>query len=134
VRSVALLAVFVAAPVVIGVPSASSAQPSQYRFTGWVTAGSRLAADPTHLVVEGDAPQLRFSDRWNLGRRRTAYRGCVSKLPSSSSRCLTATAPIDGKPSSLALPARCCGDFVARWYVGGRLVAAWRFRYVPEHP
>jgi hypothetical protein len=134
VRSVVVLAVFVAAPFfVIGVSAASSAQPPQYRFTGWVTASPALAADPAHLVIEGDAPQLRFTDRSNLSRHRTAYRGCVSKLLSSSSRCLTATAPIDGKPSALALPARCCGDFIARWYVGGRLVAAWRFRYVPEH-
>ena len=130
----ALLAVFIGAPfLVISVPSASSVQRPQYRFTGWVTASPTLAAGPTHLVVEGDAPQLRFTDRWNLTSRRTSYRGCVSKLLASPSRCLVATAPIDGKPSVLPLPVRCCGEFVARWYVGRRLVAGWRFRYVPEH-
>ena len=134
VRSVVALGVLVAAPLLaIGVSAASSAQPPQYRFTGWVTASPALSADPTHLVVEGDAPQLRFTDRSNLSSRRTVYRGCVSTLGSSSRRCLTAAAPIDGKPSALALPARCCGDFIARWYVDRRLVASWRFRYVPEH-
>jgi hypothetical protein len=129
-----LLALLIGAPfLVVSVPSASSAQPPQYRFTGWVTASPTLAANPTHLLVEGDAPQLRFTDRWNVTHRRTSYRGCVSKLGSSTARCLAATAPVDGKPSALALPVRCCGEFVARWYVGKRLVAAWPFRYVPEH-
>jgi hypothetical protein len=129
-----LLAVAIGVPfLAFSVHSASSAQPPQYRFTGWVTASPTLAANPTHLLVEGDAPQLRFTDRWNLTHRRTSYRGCVSKLLSSISRCLAATAPIDGKPSALALPVRCCGEFVARWFVGKRLVATWPFRYVPEH-
>jgi hypothetical protein len=129
-----LLALLIGAPfLVVSVQSALSAQPPQYRFTGWVTASQTLAAAPTHLLVEGDAPQLRFTDRWNLTHRRTSYRVCVSKLVSSTSRCLAATAPIDSKASALALPVRCCGEFVARWYVGERLVAAWPFRYVAEH-
>jgi hypothetical protein len=130
-----LLALLIGAPLlVVSVQPALSAQPPQYRFTGWVTASQTLAAAPTHLLVEGDAPQLRFTDRWNLTHRRTSYRVCVSKLLlSSTSRCLAATAPIDSKASALALPIRCCGEFVARWYVGKRLVAAWPFRYVAEH-
>jgi hypothetical protein len=129
-----LLALFIGAPfLVVSVHFALSAQPAQYRFTGWVTASQTLTAAPTHLLVEGDAPQLRFTDRWNLTDRRTSYRVCVSKLLSSTSRCLAATAPIDSKASALALPIRCCGEFVARWYVGKRLIAAWPFRYVPEH-
>jgi hypothetical protein len=129
-----LLGLLIGAPfLVVSVQSALSAQTPQYRFTGWVTASQTSAAAPTHLLVEGDAPQLRFTDRWNLTHRRTSYRVCVSKLLSSTSRCLAATAPVDSKASALTLPMRCCGEFVAIWYVAKRQVAAWPFRYLPEH-
>ena len=133
VRRFVAIGVAAVALVASAVCSASgSPMPDKYRFTGWMAAGQSPSDWPTHLLVEGDAGTLRFADRWNLARKPVAYRVCVSKSGSAVVECRGAKAAIGGHPSLLPVFVRCCGDFVTRWYVAGRLVAMWPFRFIPE--
>ena len=111
----------------------SNSVPAKYRYTGWVVASEQLGAWPTHLTVEGDAVTLRFADRSNLTKSPVVYRVCVKRVSASAGSCRGAKAPVNTRPSIVPMFVACCGDFVARWYVSGRLVASWPFRYVPEH-
>ncbi len=106
--------------------------PDKYRFTGWMAPGESPADWPAHLLVEGDGGTLRFADRWNLTKKPVAYRVCVSKAGSPRAACRGAKAGIGTRPSVLPVSVLCCGEFVARWYVAGRLVASWPFRFIPE--
>jgi hypothetical protein len=117
--------------------TASHAQPSlvpaKYRYTGWLVASEQSSGWPTHLLIEGDGGTLRFADRWNLTKIPTVYKVCVKRLGAHVASCKAATAPVSTRPSLVPIFVLCCGDFVARWYVSGRLVASWPFRYAPEH-
>jgi hypothetical protein len=106
----------------------SNSVPAKYRYTGWVAVSW-----PTHFVVEGDTVTLRFADRRNLTKSPVVYRVCVRRVSASAGSCRTARAPVNTRPSSVPMFVDCCGDFVARWYVSGRLVASWPFRYHPEN-
>ena len=106
--------------------------PDRYRFTGWMTATVGPTAWPGNLLVDGDDGTLRFADRWHLTHNPVAYRVCVVRLGSSTGPCRERHAPTSTVPSVIPVFVHCCGDFVARWYVAGRLVATWPFRYIPE--
>jgi hypothetical protein len=45
---------------------------------------------------------------------------------------MQAHARIDTRPSVVPVFVRCCGQFIVKWYVAGRVVATWPFRYIPE--
>jgi hypothetical protein len=122
--------VLAAAATVAVVLAADGSMPDKYRFTGWMAPSS--LSSPRHLTVEGDGPVLRFSDSWNLTKTPTAYRVCVVKVGTSKSSCQTGTARIDTRNSTLQLTVKCCGRFLATWYVRGRAVARWPFLYNPE--
>jgi hypothetical protein len=131
--------IVVLAAVVLFVSSAGAAtggMPDRYRFTGWMEATTGPGGTPTHLLVDGDGGTLHFDDRWNLTRKPVAYRVCLVKVGLLSGPCRQALAPPNYSgphaESVLSVFVSCCGDFVARWYVAGRLVAMWPFRYVPE--
>jgi hypothetical protein len=111
----------------------SNSVPAKYRYTGWIVASEQPGGWPTHLLVEGDAGTLRFADRWNLTNSPVGYRVCVKRVSASAEPCRAAKAPVNTRPSIIPMFVSCCGDFVARWYVSGRLVGSWPFRYVPEH-
>ena len=126
-----------AAILVVGAPAAfgqPGSVPAKYRYTGWLVANEQSSGWPTHLLVEGDGGTFRFADRWNLTKTPTVYRVCVTRVGAQAVSCRVASAPITTRPSLIPVFVSCCGDFVARWYVSGRLVASWPFRYLPEHP
>jgi hypothetical protein len=102
--------------------------PRAYRFTGWM----QPSFTPSHVLVEGDGGRLFFADRWNLTKTPVRYRVCIVREGARRGPCRTAKAPVDTRPSKLPVFVRCCGRYVARWSVGGHVVATWRFVYVPE--
>jgi hypothetical protein len=121
--------------LVIAVHAATAqpnAVPAKYCYTGWVVEGDRQGW-PTHLLVEGDSTWLEFADRYNLTKSPVAYRVCVRRVSASAGSCRAAKSPVDTRPSIVPMFVTCRGDFVARWYVSGRLVASWPFRYRAEH-
>ena len=133
-RRVAALAIIVSVGVLTMSASAGNgAAPGKYRFTGWMAPSKLPGALPSHLVVEGDAGTLRFADGLNLTGRPVAYRVCVFRLGSSQGPCRHATAPVSTRPSVVPLFVDCCGQFVAKWFVGDRVVAAWPFQFQREH-
>ena len=113
--------------------AARAGMPDKYRFTAWLTAEASTGQLPGHLLMEGDGGALMFTDRWNLTQKAVTYRVCVVKNGASSGPCRDGTAPVRSTPSGLPMFVRCCGRFVAKWYVSGRLVATWAFSYIPEH-
>jgi hypothetical protein len=131
-RFVVLAAVAAAVVVVSSVLAAGEAVAPKYRFSGWVTANALPSAPPKHLIFEGDAGTLRFLDASNTTKKRTAYKVCVFKRGVSKGQCRRGTAPLDTSPSKLPLFARCCAEWVAKWYVGGHVVATWQFLFLPE--
>jgi hypothetical protein len=133
-RIVALATVALASLLATSVLAANGPGPTKYRFTGWMSPSAVPGGWPSHLLVEGDAGTLRFADRLNLTRKPVAYRVCVFRLGSSRGPCRRSAAPISARPSVLPLFVSCCGEFVAKWYVGGRVVATWPFQFVREHP
>jgi hypothetical protein len=124
------LIVAVVTAVVAVAFAADSSMPDKYRFTGWMAPSA--VSSPRHVTVDGDAPVLRFADSWNLTETPTAYRVCVVKVGTSRRSCRTGRARIDTRDSTLPINVRCCGQFLATWYVRGRAVAQWPFLYNPE--
>jgi len=99
--------------------------------------GRRVASVPASAEArrcKGGQPNgtLRFLDHWNLTKNPIAYRVCISGPASARRPCRSAMAPANARPSVLPVFVRCCGEFVARWYVDAHLVAAWPFRFVAE--
>ena len=115
---------------VAAVFAADNSMPDKYRFTGWMAPGA--GASPRHVTFEGDAPVLHFADSWNLTTTPTLYRVCVVKVSSLQRSCQAGRARIDTRDSTLPLKVKCCGEFLATWYVDGRAVARWPFLYQPE--
>jgi hypothetical protein len=108
--------------------------PQKYCFTGWMSAG--VGDAPHHAFVEGDAVVFRFQDASN--DRPTRYRVCWARVDGTNRRCWSRVAR-SFRTSSIATggPLLHFGSYVARWYVGGRLVASWAFLFSPEssnHP
>lgn len=109
---------------------ATRAMPDRHRFTGWMAVPA--GGPPSHLVVDGDGATLNFYDRWNLTKVSVDYRACIVRIGHGSVGCRTSVAPASDRQSVLRMFAKCCGAFVASWYVGGRRVATWPFRFIPE--
>ena len=99
--------------------------PTKDRYTGWLAPSG---TSPSHILVQGDGIDFLFADRWNLTHSPVVYRVCVAGL------CKTARAPVSTRPSTVHFGLTACGkDYVARWFVAGRRVASWPFRYLCEH-
>jgi hypothetical protein len=114
------------------VSAASSGTPDRYRYTGWMSPVYG-AHTPKHVIFEGDAGTLLFSDAYNLAQVPTVYQVCVRNATTARTRfCARGTAPLDTRPSVIHLPDLCCGNFVAIWMVAGHEVARWPFRYARE--
>jgi hypothetical protein len=124
------LTIVVVLATVAVVFAAGNSMADKYRFTGWMAPGA--GASPRHVTFEGDAPVLHFADSMNLTNTPTMYRVCVVKVGTSQRSCQTGSARIDTRDSTLPLTVRCCGKFLATWYVSGRAVARWPFLYQPE--
>jgi hypothetical protein len=124
--------------VVLGTAGSAAAQvkggspwpPQKYRFTGWMSAG--VGDAPHHAFVDGDAVVLKFQDASN--ERPTRYRVCWARVDGANRRCSSRVAR-SFRTSSIETggPLLRFGSYVARWYVGGRLVASWPFLFSPEH-
>jgi hypothetical protein len=102
--------------------SVSFAQPpAQYRFTGYVEG---VGSGPGHAFVVGDGLNLAFRDDV---ASHTRYRVCWRRAPAQR-RCWTRRTLSVGLASKIFTPAPAAvGVYVTRWYVGGRVVATWRF-------
>jgi hypothetical protein len=127
-RVPALLAVLLlpATEVAAGV---GTTDPARYRYAGVVENGRSA---PTHYIATGDGIGFYFFDAFSQGRQAESYRVCVGHPGKSPVRCWTRTATYGlGRlkfpatlPSDVPL-----GPLVARWFLGGRTVAAWTFLY-----
>ena len=131
-RVAAFAIVAVIAAVASSVLAADHGVPDKYRFTGWMAPSEAPSEWPKHVLFEGDAGTLRFADARNLKRKPVPYTVCAFKRSSSRGQCEHGLAPADTRPSVLPVFVHCCGQFVAKWYVAGRVVATWPFLYAPE--
>jgi hypothetical protein len=102
--------------------SASSGQPpAHFRFTGYVEG---VGSGPGHSFFVGDGLNLAFRDDV---RSRTRYRVCWQRAATTPRCWIRRTARV-GLASKVFTPAPAAvGVYVTRWYVGGRVVATWRF-------
>lgn len=113
--AVAAFAAAAAASVSFGQPSA------QFRFTGYVEG---VGSGPGHSFFVGDGLNLAFRDDV---RSRTRYRVCWQRAATTPRCWIRRTARV-GLASKVFTPAPpTVGVYVTRWYVGGRVVATWRF-------
>jgi hypothetical protein len=108
--------------------------PGKYRFTGVV---GTLASPASHAIFVGDGVSFSFSDKATPPVK--AYRLCLYKKRSAApSRCWRR--PIlrrnydRDRFTVLSLPTgqAVSTEWTAKWSVGGRVVATWRFIYLQE--
>lgn len=117
--------------LVVQVASAAGrAEPSRYRYAGVVADGRGI---PTHYLTRGGGAVFYFFDALSQGRKSTLYRLCVGPPGKAPVRCWNRKTRYGvGKVAfSFTLPANVpLGELIARWLVGDRAVANWRFVYV----
>jgi hypothetical protein len=106
---------------VVGVAVAGGQPPVAFRFTGYVEG---VGSGPGHAFVVGDGLNLAFRDDV---ASRTRYRVCWARRATRPHCWVRRTGRV-GLTSKIftAAPAN-VGVYVARWRVGGRVVASWRF-------
>jgi hypothetical protein len=106
---------------------ATAAVPAKYRYTGVV---GPIAQPAGHWIVVGDGIKFYFADH-NAPTTGTQYRVCVAKVHQCWNRRTRPNSYTDTfSIGDFALPQY--GAMIARWYVGGRVVAVWNFYYEPE--
>jgi hypothetical protein len=106
----------------VGATASRSQPPPAFRFTGYVEG---VGSGPGHAFVVGDGLNLAFRDDV---RARTRYRVCWSRRGGTSIRCWLRRTGRIGLVSKIFTPAPAAvGVYTTRWFVGGRVVATWRF-------
>jgi hypothetical protein len=126
----ALLGVACVAGISLAAISGASNQaaPKQYLYTGWVEAAPGV---PNRYFTEGDAFYSAFR---YLGQSAT-YRVCWQRVGGGYTRCWTRNVK-NGRVSrfnaTLRRPESRFGAYVAKWSVGGTVVATWNFYFDSE--
>lgn len=111
-------------------PKVSIAYPPKYRYTGVV---GPIAGGASHAIEEGGGLKFSFADKNRTNA--PSYRLCLSKKGSGSPfRCWDrpqARSYFDRFQVGNIYPSP-YGPLVAKWIVGGRVVARWEFFYSRE--
>jgi hypothetical protein len=118
-----LLATLVSAAPGIGQSVPACYRPTAcYRYTGWVS--QVVGRQPQHLIVVGGSFRLLFNDYANPSPTE-AYRVCYAKVgrtPHCTQRTLSGV-HVDAVLRTIGHT----GQYIARWYVRGHVVASWPF-------
>jgi hypothetical protein len=102
------------------------------RFSGYVACSvsdSSFRSPPRHTCYGGDVPYAVFTDR---RRSFTRYRKCIT-VPGGQTYCARHRTGRAGLRHQRPISAGAVGQYTVRWYVAGRLVRDWSFRYAPEN-
>jgi hypothetical protein len=133
-REVLVLTLCLSIAMVVAVTTAvggqQSATPTPYRFAGAVE-NNRGA--PAHRIMAGDGFWFLFFDALSQGRASERYKLCLAPPGRSPVRCWQRNARFGFGRVAYAgtLPSNVpFGVLDARWFVNGRVVATWRFRYL----
>jgi hypothetical protein len=131
-RVALMLALCLATGMVVAVTTAVGGERSNtsYRYAGVVENGRGA---PAHQFARGDGFRFLFFDALSQGRRSERYKLCLNPPGKPPARCWHSNARFGlGRiayggllPSNVPF-----GVLTARWFVSGRVVAAWRFYYV----
>ena len=132
-RAVLVLALLFMTAMLVAVTTAIGGGRSdfaRFRYAGVVENGRGA---PAHQITTGDGFRFVFFDALSQGRRSERYKLCVNPPGKPSAKCWRGNARYGlGRIAYPALlPSNVpFGVLTARWFVNGRVVAAWGFYYV----
>jgi hypothetical protein len=118
-------------PAIETASAARKEDPLRYRYAGVVENGRGA---PSHFIEAGDRFRFVFFDWLSKGRRSEPYRLCIGRIGKVALRCSNHTAAygVGGVTFAATPPAilPVATPLTARWLIGGRIVATWRFYYM----
>lgn len=109
-------------------PETSSQAYEAFPASRYVAYVGGTATGAGHHFVVGDGLNLVFGDTTTAP---TAYRVCWGLAIHAPTRCASRTTVSKAGTSRIFIAPQVVGNWVARWYVAGRLVASWTWYQGP---